>query len=101
MYIMLRSTILKIKHLILLTNTTLNAKIIPNITDLGTTTTALTAVENKIPNVSILLKKKKTDCYINIYEIKNKINTDHDHDKYIAALEFNKLTSENFIATLK
>ena len=79
MYIMLRSTILKIKHLILLTNTTLNAKIIPsitnlatttarinevknkipNITDLGTTTTALTAVENKIPNVSILLKKKK------------------------------------------
>ena len=44
------------------TNSTLNAKInevknkISNITNLATTT-ALTAVENKIPNVSILVKK--------------------------------------------
>ena len=46
----------------LATKTTLNAKIndvkgeIPNITNLATTTTALTAVENKIPNVSITQK---------------------------------------------
>ena len=34
-------------------------KEIPSITDLATTT-ALTAVENKVPNVSDLLKKKLT-----------------------------------------
>ena len=46
------------------TNTTLNVKMnkvkgkIPNISNLGTTTTtALTDVENKIPNVSNLVKK--------------------------------------------
>ena len=33
--------------------------------------------------------------------IKNKIPTDHDHDKYIATQEFNKLEPENFTATLK
>ena len=47
----------------LATNTTLNAKInevkneIPNITNLATTA-ALTTVENKIPSVSDLVKKK-------------------------------------------
>ena len=57
MYIMLRSNVLKIKYLTYLaTKSTLNAKInevkreIPSITNLATTT-ALTAVENKIPNV--------------------------------------------------
>ena len=45
------------------------------ITNLATTAT-LTAVENKIPNVS-----KKTDYNTKINEIKNKITTDHDHDK--------------------
>ena len=46
----------------LATDASLNAKInkvkgeIPNITNLGTTT-ALTAVENKIPNVCNLVKK--------------------------------------------
>ena len=29
-----------------------------------------------------------------------KKNTDHDHDKHIATLEFNKLTTENFAARL-
>ena len=33
--------------------------------------------------------------------MKLKINTDHDHDIYIATQEFNKLTSENFTARLK
>ena len=60
MYIMLRSNILKIKYLILLTatNTTLNAKIneiknkILSINDLAITSD-LTAIESKIPNVSV------------------------------------------------
>ena len=51
----------------------------PNITNLATTT-ALTSVENKVPNVSNLVKK--TDSNRKISEIEKKI-TDHDHDKYI------------------
>ena len=31
----------------------------------------------------------------------NLVTTDHDHDKYITTLEFNKLTSRNFTARLK
>ena len=69
-----------------------------NITNLATTT-ALTAVENKIPNVSNLVKK--TDYNTKISEIENKIITDHDHDKYVATHEFNKLRSENFTTRLK
>ena len=69
-----------------------------NITNL-VTTSALTAVENKIPNVSILVIKN--DYNTKISEIENKITTDHDHDKYITNQEFNKLTSENFTARLK
>ena len=65
------------------------------ITNLATTAT-LTAVENKIPNVS-----KKTDYNTKINDIKNKITTDYDHDKYIATQEFNKLTSEHVTARLK
>ena len=45
---------------------------IPNIANLATTTTALTAVENKIPN----------------------------HGKYVTTPEFNKLTTETFAARL-
>ena len=65
MYIMLKSKILKIKYLILqnlAAKTTLNAKInevkgeMPRITNLAITT-VLSAVENKIPNVSNLVKK--------------------------------------------
>ena len=62
-------------------------------------TTALTAVENKIPNVSNLVKK--TDYKKKINEIKNEITTNYDHDKYITTQEFNKITSENFTARLK
>ena len=39
------------------------------------TTTALTAVENKIPDVSNFVRK--TDYNTEINEIKNKITTDH------------------------
>ena len=57
----------------------------------------MTAVENKIPNVSNLLKK--TDYNTKVNEIEKKI-TDHNHDRYITTPEFNKLTAENFAARL-
>ena len=100
----------------LATNTSLNAKIndvkceIPDITNKDTaavlnakinkvnvetpntanlaTTTPFTAVENNIPNVSNLIQKAEYNTKIS--ETENKI-TDHDHDKYIAIPEFNKL----------
>ena len=62
---------------------------IPYKNDLATTT-ALTAVKNKIPNVSNFLKK--TD-YTKITEIEIKITNDLDHGKYITTQKFNKLTS--------
>ena len=52
---------------------------IPSIIGLATNS-ALTAVENKIPNVRCLAKK--TDYSIEISEIENKI-TDHNRDKYV------------------
>ena len=60
---------------------------IPSINNLDTTT-AVTAVENKIPDVVNLVN-----------EIGKKI-TDHSHDKYITTPELNKLTAENFAARL-
>ena len=69
----------------------------PNITNLATTTIALTTVENKIPNVSNLVKK--TDCNTKINEIKKKI-INRDHDKYIITPEFNKLIAESFATRL-
>ena len=68
---------------------------IPSITNLATNT-AFTAVENKIPNVNNLVKKN----WLKTSEIKNKITTDHDHNKYIITQEFNKLTSKNVAARL-
>ena len=85
------------------TNASLNAKIneikgeIPNITKLSLNA-SLNDKINKTPNVSSLVKK--TDSNTNVSEIGNKI-TDHDHDKYITNLEFNKFTAENFSARLK
>ena len=73
-------------------------KEIPNIINLATTM-ALTAAENKIPNVGNLFKKTYYNAKFS--EIGNKIATDHDHDKYIKTQEFHKLTSENFTAKLK
>ena len=57
----------------------------PSITNL-TTNSALTAVENKIPDVSGLVKK--TDYNTKINEVEKKI-TDHNHNKYITTSEFN------------
>ena len=70
---------------------------IPNITNLATTS-AHTAVENKISNVSNLVEK--TDYNTKIDEFEKKI-TDHNHDKYMITPEFNKFTAEFFAARLK
>ena len=65
---------------------------IPSITGLATNS-ELTAVENKIPDVSSLVKK--TDYNTKICEIENKVN-DHNHDKYITTPEFNTLAADVF-----
>ena len=57
----------------------------------------MTAVENKIPNVSNLVKK--IDYNTKISDVEKKI-TDHNHDKYITTPDFNRLTTENFKARL-
>ena len=64
---------------------------ISNVNNLATPA-ALTTVENKIPDVSILVKKIDYNTKIN--EIGKKI-TDRSHGKYIATPEFNKLTTES------
>ena len=67
---------------------------IPSVNGLGTNS-ALTGVENKIPNVSSLVKKKKTDYNTKINEIEEKL-TDHNHDKFISTPEFNKFPADVF-----
>ena len=62
------------------------------------TTTALTAVENKIANARNSAKKANYNTKFS--EIENKITTYHDRDKYIATQEFNNLTSEKFTVRL-
>ena len=69
---------------------------IPSISGL-VTNSALTEVENKIHNVSNLVKK--TDSNTKICEIEKKV-TNHNHDRYITTPEFIKLTAENFAARL-
>ena len=61
------------------------------------TNSALTAVENKIPNVSNLVTK--TNYNTKISEIEKKFR-DNNHDKYITIPELNKLITENFKARL-
>ena len=56
-------------------------------------------MENKILDVSNLVRK--TNYNTKISYIENKVTTDHDHDKYITTKEFNKLTLENFTSTSK
>ena len=79
-----------------------NAKIselenkIPSISAL-VTTSALTAVGNKIPSVGNLVKKRDYDTKSS--ELGKKI-TNHKHEKYITTPKFIKLTVENFVARL-
>ena len=61
------------------------------------TNASLTAVENKISNVTGLVKK--TDYNTKSIEIEKKL-TDHNHDKYIPILEFNILAASVFNARL-
>ena len=82
--------------------TDFNAKIsevegkIPNITGLATNS-EITDVENKIHDVSSLVKK--ADYNTKITDIEKKI-TDHDHDKYITTPEFNTMAADVFNARL-
>ena len=69
---------------------------IPSIIGLATNS-ELTAVENKIPDVSSLVKK--TDYNTKISDIEKKI-TDHNHDKYITTPEFNNSAADVFNARL-
>ena len=55
------------------------------------------AVENKIPNISSLVRK--TDYNTKITEIEKNL-TDHNHDKYITIPKFNKLSTDDFNARL-
>ena len=57
------------------------------------TNSELTAVENRIPDVSSLVKN--TDYNTKISDIEKKI-TDHDPDKYITTPEFNTLAESTF-----
>ena len=58
----------------------------------------LTVVENKIPDISNLVKKK-TDYNSKICEIKETV-ANPDHDKYTTTSKLNKLTTQNFAARL-
>ena len=85
----------------LVENTDYNTKIaeiegkVSDITNLATKT-VLTTIENKIPNVSSLVKKK-TDYNANVIEIENKRNN-HTHDKFITTPELNTLAADGFNA---
>ena len=69
---------------------------IPSISGLATNS-ALTAVENGIPDVSSFLKKTK--IYTKISDIEKKI-IDHSPDKYITTPEFNTMAADVFNARL-
>ena len=89
--------------MILLKKTDYNTKITEiedKISDFSSlaTKTALTAVENKIADVSSLVKK--TDYNTKIKKIENKLNN-YDHDKYITTPEINTLAADVFNARLK
>ena len=57
------------------------------------TKSQLIAVESKIPDVISLVTKTNYDTKISELEIKL---TDHNHDKYITAPEFNTLSADVF-----
>ena len=69
---------------------------VPDNSSFGTKPT-LTLVENKIPNVSSLVKKTNYDTEIS--ELEKKL-TDHNHDKHITTTEFNTLAAHVFNARL-
>ena len=86
----------------LVQKTDFNAKVaeiegkIPSISGLATNS-ALTAVDNKIPDNSSLVEK--TDYNTKISDIEKEI-IDHNHDKYITTPEFNTMAADIFNARL-
>ena len=86
----------------LVKKTDYNAKVteieskIPSISGLATIST-LTAVENKIPDESNLVKN--ADYETKTTEVEKNV-TNHNHDKYITASEFNMVTAEIFAASI-
>ena len=69
---------------------------VPSTTGL-TTSSVLTAVGNKIPDVNNLVKKADYDTKIS--DVEKKI-TDYDHDKYVTTPEFNTTATNVFNARL-
>ena len=61
--------------------------------------TALTTVENKIPSISNLLKKKQTMTQ-KLLELKRNLLIINNHDKYIATPELFTLDASDFNARL-
>ena len=61
------------------------------------TNSVLTAIENKIPDISTLVKKADYDTKISDIEKKT---TDHNYDKYITTPEFNTMAATVFNARL-
>ena len=57
----------------------------------------MTTVENKIPNITCLVKN--TDYNAKITGIENNLNN-HNHDKYVTTTEFNSLAANVFNARL-
>ena len=58
----------------------------------------MNAIENKIPDVSSLVKKTYYDTKIS--EIEKKL-TDQNHDRYITTPEINNFSAEIFASRLK
>ena len=86
------------------TNASLNAKInevtgkIPSIINL-TTSAGLTTVQNKIPNVSDLVKKADYDAKIS--EMENKYFTTYDYNKFTNNILFDtKITQKSLLMNL-
>ena len=71
-------------------------KIVSDTIDYNCLNTKISEVENKKPNTSNLVTT--TVLNTKISEVENKIL---DNFKYITILEFNNLTTETFVATLK
>ena len=75
---------------------------IPNIAGLATNT-ALTAAENKIPDISSLVKKtttKKADYNSNISDIENKYIATADYNKFTKNIVDNNIKSKNLVDKL-
>ena len=75
---------------------------IPNIAGLATNT-ALTAAENKMPDISSLVKKtttKKADYNSNISDIENKYIATADYNKFTKNIVDNNIKSKNLVDKL-